>query len=75
MILYIIVACFSFYLFYRTFLTPDPLPTVPGPKGIPMFGNALQISGKKPYLLMADWAKKYGGVYKLNIMGMSLTCN
>ncbi|RKP12222.1 cytochrome P450 [Piptocephalis cylindrospora] len=41
-------------------------PTLPGPPGIPLFGNLLQI-GKNPHRILTHWARKYGDVYFLNL--------
>ncbi|KAI9230250.1 MAG: cytochrome P450 [Piptocephalis tieghemiana] len=41
-------------------------PGRPGPPGLPLVGNLLQL-GSKPHLLMAKWAKKYGDVYYIRM--------
>ncbi|KAI9227292.1 MAG: cytochrome P450 [Piptocephalis tieghemiana] len=41
-------------------------PSLPGPPGIPLFGNLLQL-GKNPHRLLSKWAKKYGDVYFVNL--------
>ena len=35
-----------------------PLP--PGPRGLPFIGNVFGISPDTPWLMYAEWAKKYG---------------
>jgi hypothetical protein len=32
----------------------------PGPKGLPLIGNALQMPDDRPWLVYRDWAEKYG---------------
>jgi hypothetical protein len=32
----------------------------PGPSGLPLLGNALQIPDRKQWLSFHDWAKQYG---------------
>ncbi|CAH1778841.1 unnamed protein product, partial [Owenia fusiformis] len=38
---------------------------IPGPKGIPLLGNALQLSKDTPYIQIQKWAKEFGSVFKL----------
>ncbi|ODN00933.1 Farnesoate epoxidase [Orchesella cincta] len=37
---------------------------IPGPIGLPLFGNVLQV-GNKMHLKFADWAVKYGDIYQI----------
>ena len=43
--------------------------TLPGPKGLPFVGNILQLDNKSPHAHLTEWAKQYGGVYSINLMG------
>ena len=40
---------------------------LPGPKGWPMVGNALQITPEKLHLDLEEWAREYGKVYTFRI--------
>jgi len=40
---------------------------LPGPKGIPLFGNALQIKSDQMHLQLEAWARQYGPFYKLRL--------
>jgi cytochrome P450 len=40
---------------------------LPGPKGIPLFGNALQIKSEQMHLQLEAWARQYGPFYKLRL--------
>lgn len=40
---------------------------LPGPKGIPMLGNALQIDAERLHLQLEGWAAKHGPLYLLRI--------
>ncbi|CAH1778837.1 unnamed protein product [Owenia fusiformis] len=40
---------------------------IPGPKGIPLIGNALQLSKDLPYIQIQEWAKEFGNVFKLQL--------
>ena len=36
------------------------MPTPPGPRGLPVLGNALEIPNEHTWLTFTRWAKKYG---------------
>ena len=42
---------------------------IPGPRPWPIVGNVLQMDKDRPYVTMAEWAKKYGNVFLLNLAG------
>ncbi len=42
---------------------------IPGPKGVPVLKNALQLDMPKLPWILTDWAKVHGPVYKVGIMG------
>ena len=58
-----IPSCAAIYylVFFRLFrlssFTP-PLP--PGPKPLPLIGNALDVPMGRPWLVFTQWAKHYG---------------
>ena len=41
--------------------------TLPGPKGVPVFGNALQIKSTEMHLQLEAWARQFGPYYKLRL--------
>ena len=41
--------------------------TLPGPKGIPIFGNAFQIETSRMHQQLAAWCDEFGPVYKLRL--------
>ncbi|KZS94045.1 cytochrome P450 [Sistotremastrum niveocremeum HHB9708] len=47
----------------------ERLPFPPGPKGIPILGNALQLPLKAPWIKFKDWAAVHGDVFYLSMMG------
>ncbi|CAH1789969.1 unnamed protein product, partial [Owenia fusiformis] len=40
---------------------------IPGPKGVPIFGNAFELVSQTPYVQLQRWSKKYGDVFKIQI--------
>jgi len=48
------------------------LPLPPGPRGLPVLGNALQIPKERPWLVYAEWAKTYGDLTHLDAFGQHL---
>ena len=47
------------------------LKKMPGPEGVPILGNVLQMDPKRADLTMVDWAKQYGEVFKISIFGQN----
>ena len=43
------------------------LKDVPGPRGIPLLGNALQIDVPRFHLQLEQWSREYGAFFKLKI--------
>ena len=39
---------------------PNGLPLPPGPKGLPIIGNMLDMPADKPWLVYHEWSKTYG---------------
>ena len=63
---YLCLAGLLIWLFLR-YTSIDKLEYLPGPKGIPVFGNTFQIDSLKARLSFHQWAKQYGGVYRLKL--------
>jgi cytochrome P450/nitrite reductase/ring-hydroxylating ferredoxin subunit len=45
------------------------LAQLPGPKGIPLLGNTLQIAPARLHLVLERWCREFGPVYTYNLMG------
>jgi cytochrome P450 len=45
---------------------------LPGPPGLPLLGNALQIEGHRFHQQLETWAEQYGPLFKLQIGGRKL---
>lgn len=58
----------------KTNVWAPPAPSVtrsfddlPGPRGIPVFGNTLQIDPARVHLQFDQWCREYGALYKLQL--------
>jgi cytochrome P450 len=48
-------------------LTPSSLNELPGPKGIPAFGNLFQLDRNRLHLQLQDWCTVHGSVYRFKM--------
>ncbi len=55
-----------------TKLLPAPGPRrfedLPGPRGLPWFGNALQLDNSRLHLQLEEWCRDHGALYKLRLV-------
>ncbi|KAF7356974.1 Cytochrome P450 monooxygenase 110 [Mycena venus] len=47
-------------------------PFPPGPKGVTLLGNAADLPQSQPWLTFSRWAKEYGPIVHLRILGKSI---
>jgi hypothetical protein len=54
-------AVLALYLLRKVFQRSRPLaPLPPGPKGLPLIGNALDMPKEQEWFTFTEWGKKYG---------------
>ena len=46
--------------------------SIPGPRGLPLLGNILQIDSEKPHHSVTELAGSYGEVFKINMLGLPI---
>lgn len=64
-LVFLILVSFVSYTRYKN-KPPPGLKDAPGPKGLPILGNAHQI-GAQPYQQITAWAREYGDLYKIRL--------
>ena len=47
---------------------PREFDDLPGPRGIPWFGNSLQLDTSRMHLQLEQWSRDYGALYKLRFV-------
>ncbi len=57
------------YMFYRRYRYERLFAHIPGPSGVPILKNALQLDFSKLPWTLTEWGKTYGPVYKVGLMG------
>ncbi|KAJ2934354.1 hypothetical protein H1R20_g2712, partial [Candolleomyces eurysporus] len=51
---------------------PQGLPVPPGPKGLPILGNMLQLPQDEQWKVYQEWTKQYGDMVYLDVMGQPI---
>ena len=64
-------AFFSLLKFVRK-ISSQPRNLPPGPPRKPIFGNALQIPKKQPWIVFTEWGRKYGMINSLIFIFLDL---
>ncbi|NOU20179.1 MAG: cytochrome P450, partial [Methyloglobulus sp.] len=57
---------------FMTNHTYQTLAQLPGPKGLPILGNLLQLDLPKLHLILEEWANIYGGIYKFKMLNKTV---
>ncbi|TFK34662.1 cytochrome P450 [Crucibulum laeve] len=63
----------ALYIWYRkTSTTPSSASLPPGPKPVPLLGNIRDLTTKELWLPASQWAKQFGDVTYLHVLGQGL---
>ena len=65
----LIVGLLIIRLLYK-WMTEPSLP--PGPPGLPLVGNTLQVDPTGLHKTVFKWSKTYGGVFTINLLGQNI---
>ncbi|KAF7360772.1 Cytochrome P450 [Mycena venus] len=64
-----IVTAAALGLCYRLYKRRTALPLPPGPKGLPLIGNVLDMPKSHAWKTFAQWGDIYGGIMSVTLMG------
>lgn len=67
-----VATIFLVSLLVKLHLPGSSLRLPPGPRGLPLLGNVLQMPKSHAYLLWQEWSKKYGPIIHLNMLGVNV---
>lgn len=68
----VLLSCAVAVLVTRIFKNRGRSPLPPGPTGLPLIGNALQLPTHHEWFKFAEWGKTYGGVVHVSAFGQPL---
>ncbi|KAL1744246.1 cytochrome P450 [Schizophyllum fasciatum] len=60
------------FLAYKYATRPDPRPLPPGPKGLPIIGNMLDLPQSHAWKTFAKWGEEYGPICSVSVLGTRL---
>ncbi|KAK7682349.1 hypothetical protein QCA50_014554 [Cerrena zonata] len=63
---------FGLFLLKRIIKTKRPGPFPPGPKGLPLIGNILDMPRSYEWLTFSKWANRWGNIVYLRTLGQSI---
>ncbi|KAA1465965.1 cytochrome P450 [Dentipellis sp. KUC8613] len=66
------LAVLGIYLIKRLLSRRASAPYPPGPKGLPLIGNVLDMPTSQEWKVFTQWGEKYGGIIYLNLLGQPM---
>ena len=67
MIVFLVQIAITVLTLYILLPKRSPLDEIPGPKPYPFIGNVLQMDMTKVFVQFANFAKQYGGIFKVKL--------
>ncbi|KAK7682348.1 hypothetical protein QCA50_014553 [Cerrena zonata] len=65
----IIFSLLGLFILHRLLRNRTQTPFPPGPKGLPLIGNTLDIPRTYEWLTFSEWAKRWGAIIYLRTLG------
>ena len=59
------LAALALFILTRLFSAKRPAPLPPGPKGLPLLGNVLDMPSEQEWLTFAKWGEVWGMIFFL----------
>ncbi|EIM85529.1 cytochrome P450 [Stereum hirsutum FP-91666 SS1] len=69
LVLDVLLAVVGVYLVKNIISRPSTAPYPPGPKGLPLVGNALDMPTSQEWKTYAQWGNRWGGLVYINVLG------
>ncbi|SJL03008.1 related to cytochrome P450 CYP2 subfamily [Armillaria ostoyae] len=69
-LLVVIIALVSIWGLFRRTRNDAPLP--PGPRGLPLIGNLIDMPSDKEWFTFARWGKEYGDIASVSVLGQRI---
>jgi cytochrome P450 len=66
------LAALALFILTRLFSSKQPAPLPPGPKGLPLLGNVLDMPSAHEWLTFAKWGETWGDICSVTVLGQHL---
>lgn len=66
------LASLALFILVRLFSSKQPAPLPPGPRGLPLLGNVLDMPSAQEWLTFAKWGETWGDICSVTVLGQTL---
>ncbi|KAI0046723.1 cytochrome P450 [Auriscalpium vulgare] len=71
-VLTVVVGLSAVWLLKKVLERKPPGKPIPGPRGLPIIGNLLDVPTEDEYRVFSSWQKKYGDIVQMTVLGQPL---